>query len=143
MKKTPLSSQPGITSPSCQKTSRQNVVKVNILYFRTSGGFLQALIVDNEWILMRGDGTGVLGEKLLPQVENDRNSLCLHTTGRGVVTKRRNDLLPPKTTQNHLKPPTTIYNDLQPPRKIQQPSTTTSKTSTTTHKQSNTILNKP
>ncbi|XP_067057661.1 uncharacterized protein [Acropora muricata] len=27
MKKTPLSSQPGITSPSCQKTSRQNVVK--------------------------------------------------------------------------------------------------------------------
>ena len=51
----------------------------------------------------------------------------------GVVTKRRNDLQPPKTTYNHL----------QPPRKIQQPSTTTSKTSTTIHKQSNIILNKP
>ena len=50
-----------------------------------------------------------------------------------VVTKRRNDLQPPKTT----------YNYLQPPRKIQQPPTTTSKTSTTTHKQSHTILNKP
>ena len=80
MKKTPLSSQPGITTPSCQKTSRQNVVKVNILYFHTSGGFFQAFTVDNEWILMgwRGDGTGVLG-KLLTQVENDRNSLCVHT----------------------------------------------------------------
>ena len=50
-----------------------------------------------------------------------------------VVTKRRNDLQPPKTTYNHL----------QAPRKIQQPSTTTSKTSTTIHKQSDTILNKP
>ena len=87
MKKTPLSSQPGVASPSCQKTSRQNVVKVNILYFHTSGGFLQALIVDNEWILMRGDGTGVLGEKLVAQVENDRNSLCWHTTGRGQSMK--------------------------------------------------------
>ena len=36
---------------------------------------------------MRGDGTGVLGEKLLAQVENDRNSLCLHTTGRGQSMK--------------------------------------------------------
>ena len=53
-----------------------------------------------------------------------------------VVTKRRNDLQPPK-------PSKTTYNHLKPPRKIQQPSTTTSKTYTTTHKQSNTILNKP
>ena len=50
-----------------------------------------------------------------------------------VVTKRGNDLQPPKTTYNHL----------QPPRKIQQPPTTTSKTSTTTHKQANTKLNTP
>ena len=34
-------------------------------------------------------------------------------------------------TWNDLKPPKTIYNRLQPPQKIQQPSTTTSKTSTT------------
>ena len=83
MKKIPLSSQPGITSPSCQKTSRQNVVKVNMLYFHTSGGVLQAFIVDNEWVLMRGAGTGVLGENVLAQVENDRNSLCVHTTLTG------------------------------------------------------------
>ena len=46
-----------------------------------------------------------------------------------VVTKRRNDLQPPKTTYNHLfKPPTTIYNHLekfnnhlQPPQKHLQP----------------------
>ena len=31
-------------------------------------------------------------------------------------------------TWNDLKPPKTIYNHLQPPQKIQQPSTTTSKT---------------
>ena len=48
----------------------------------------------------------------------------------GVVTKRRNDLQPPKTTYNHLKPPTTIYNHLekfnnhlQPPQKHLQPPT--------------------
>ena len=47
-----------------------------------------------------------------------------------VVTKRRNDLQPPKTTYNHLKPPTTIYNHLekfnnhlQPPQKHLQPPT--------------------
>ena len=49
--------------------------------------------------------------------------------GRNVVTK----------TWNDLKPPKTIYDHLQPPQKIQQPSTTTSKTSTTTRKQSKTI----
>ena len=42
-------------------------------------------------------------------------------------------------TWNDLKPPKTIYNHLQPPQKIQQLPTTTSKTSTTTHKQSKTI----
>ena len=44
-------------------------------------------------------------------------------------------------TWNDLKPPKTIYNHLQPPQKIQQPPTT-SKTSTTTRKQSYTIRNK-
>ena len=58
---------------------------------------------------------------------------CLDEMETDKDTKRRNDLQPPKTTYNHL----------QPPRKIQQPPETTSKTSTTTHKQSNIILNKP
>ena len=53
------------------------------------------------------------------------NYLVILPTDAAVVTKRRDDLQPPKTTYNHLKPP----------RKIQQ-------TSTTTHKQSNSILNK-
>ena len=48
-----------------------------------------------------------------------------------VVTKTRNDLQPPKATYNHA------------PRKIEQPPTTNTKTFTTTHKQSITILNKP
>ena len=59
------------------------------------------------------------------QVESKPQS-CL----RIVVTKRRNDLQPPKTTYNHLKPPTTIYNHLekfnnhlQPPQKHLQPPT--------------------
>ena len=30
-----------------------------------------------------------------------------------VITKRRNDLQPPKTTYNHLQPPTTIYSHLE------------------------------
>ena len=65
---------------------------------------------------------------------------CLTRSIR-VVTKTWNYLQPPKTTYNHLQPPTTIYNHLrkfnnhlQPPKKIQQPPTTTSKTSKTRHK---------
>ena len=45
-------------------------------------------------------------------------------------------------TWNDLKPPKTIYNHLKPPQKIQQPPTTTSKTSTTNCKQTKTIENK-
>ena len=61
----------------------------------------------------------------------------------GETSQTNSQLLKEGTTYNHLKPPKTTYNHLQPPRKIQQPSTTTSKTSTTTHKQANSILNKP
>ena len=42
-------------------------------------------------------------------------------------------------TWNDLKPPTTIYNHLKPPQKLQQPPTTTSKSSTATRKLSKTI----
>lgn len=42
MKKTPLSSQPGITSPPCQKTSRQNVVKLQVLV-QSGGSVLKCL----------------------------------------------------------------------------------------------------
>ena len=42
-----------------------------------------------------------------------------------------------------MERPTTTYNHLQPPQKNLQPSTTTSKISTATDKESNTILNKP
>ena len=48
---------------------------------------------------------------------------------RETVTKTWNDLKPPKTTYKHLKK---FKNHLQP-------STTTSKTSTTTRKQSKTV----
>ena len=47
-----------------------------------------------------------------------------------VVTKRKNDLQPAKTTYNQLQPPTTTYNHLenfinhlQPPQKHLQPPT--------------------
>ncbi|KAK2548682.1 hypothetical protein P5673_031027 [Acropora cervicornis] len=44
MKKTPLSSQPGITTPSCQKTSRQNVVKDMTSSSRSVSGLSQSTL---------------------------------------------------------------------------------------------------
>ena len=62
--------------------------------------------------------------------ETDKYFYVLFSHDIYLVTKRRNDLQPPKTTYNHLKPPTTIYNHLekfnnhlQPPQKHLQPPT--------------------
>ena len=65
--------------------------------------------------------------------EEDKNwytyqTMNLNKNVISFVAKQWPLLLKEGTTYNHL-------NHLQPPRKIQQPSTTTSKTSTTTFKQ--------
>ena len=94
------------------------------------------------WFLMRGENRSTQGKTSHGRVENQQTQSIYDIECRNrtratlegkcfIVTKRRNYLQPPKTTYNHLEK----FKNHQ--------STTTSKTSTTTHKQSNSILNKP